>query len=146
MASGNDFYDDIYLDILEENPTYPIIMPLPYNENSSLVSNVEQMFQYLLRALRRKDRILSLVNAYYIGQVLDERPKKPSERTSCYHVLTAHYITTCTRIYTIFSILGVEQLYRSKRMKVAYFKKISAKEVRKLTEEATNKFSQELDN
>jgi len=40
----------------------------------------------------------------------------------------------------------VEQLYRSKRMKVAYFKKISAKEVRKLTEEATNKFSQELDN
>ena len=146
MASGNDFYDDIYLDILEENPTYPIIMPLPYNENSSLVSNVEQMFQYLLRALRRKDRILSLVNAYYIGQVLDERPKKPSERTSCYHVLTAHYITTCTRIYTIFSILGVKQLYRSKRMKVAYFKKISAKEVRKLIEEATNKFSQELDN
>ena len=72
MASGNNFYDDIYLDILEENPTYPIIMPLPYNENSSLVSNVEQMFQYLLRALRRKDRILSLVNAYYIRQVLDE--------------------------------------------------------------------------
>ncbi len=141
----NSYYQIIHDDLVEADPISPMVMPLPYNENRSLEDNVEQMFQYLFRALKRKDRLLSLVNAYYLGQVLENRPKSPRERSACCRKLTPYYQLCCLRIYTIFEPLGIEQIYRTRQAKVNFFRKINEAEVRRLSEEAVDRFSQEFE-
>ena len=64
-------YQAIYDDLLETKPLNPIVLPHTYDNNVNLRKNVENMYRYLLRSARKKDHLMILVNAYYIGQVLE---------------------------------------------------------------------------
>jgi hypothetical protein len=136
-------------DLVAINPTSPLVLPDPYQENKVLDDNIGKMFQYLQRMLRRKDRIMSLAIAYYIGQAIECRSTTTVDRTLCYRKLTPYYKDCCLRIYTIFEPLGVEQIYRTKEVTVGLFRKIKKKDVDQLITTAMNemndRFSQELE-
>jgi hypothetical protein len=92
------------------------------------------MFNCLLRALRRKDRIMALVNAYYIGQAMDCRAS-PAERHICNQQLSVYYRQSCVRVFNLFEPLGVEQIYRTKKTKFWMFRGLKANEYQKLLRE-----------
>jgi len=122
-------------DLKQRTPEDPIVLGNPYNEDLTIERNVQQIYRHLLRSIRTGDRILSLVNAYYIGEIL-EVTALPHERTSIRRILTVHYVDAIRRLYNTYEPLGVEQLYRTKDLKISHFRKISRENLDRLREEA----------
>lgn len=122
-------------DLKQRTPKDIIVMNNPYDSNLTIERNVQQMYRHLLRSIRTGDRILSLVNAYYIGEIL-EVTALPHERTSIRRILTSHYVEAIRHLYNIYEPLGVEQLYRTKDLKISHFRKISRTNINRLREEA----------
>ena len=107
------YYLKIFADLMEINPPDPLVMPDPYIENRSLTSNV-RMFYHLIRwSITTNDHIRALVNTYYLRYLLDERASTPLERRKCRKILSNHYVISYIRIYKLFVLIGIKQLYRS---------------------------------
>jgi len=131
------YYLKIFADLMELNPPDPLVLLDPYLSNRSLTANV-RMFYHLIRwSITTNDRIGTLVNAYYLGYLLEERASTPLERRKCRKLLTKHYIITCTRIYKLFYIIGIQQIYRTQRTLFWMFRKITRAEFCQLLQEAT---------
>jgi len=97
------------------------------------------MFYRLIRwSINTNDHIGMLINAYYLGYLLDERASTPLERRKCRKILSNHYVIACTRIYKIFAITGIQQLYRSQRSIFWMFRKITRDEFCQLLQDAAS--------
>jgi hypothetical protein len=129
-------YQAIHDDLLETLPLNPIVLPNTYNENIDLFKNVKNMYGYLVRSARRRDRLTTLANAYYLGQVLEYRTRDNTERNLCGQMLSDHYRGACTQIFRIYEPLGLECLYRSRQARLWMFRKLKKPEVDQLTQEA----------
>ena len=123
---------------MEINPPDPLVMPDPYINNRSLTSNVRMFYRLIRWSINTNDRIGTLVNAYYLGYLLDERASTPVERRKCRKILSKHYVISCTRIYKLFVIIGIQQIYRSQRSIFWMFRKINRAEFCQLLQDATN--------
>ena len=114
-------YNKILKDIRRVTPVDPVIIPDPYDSKLTFKNNVEREYHCLLRSIRSKNRIISLVNAYYLGKMTEERANT-RERTISKRIITKHYADLCRRIFLLFEPLGVEQIYRTKDFKVSYMR------------------------
>ena len=56
-------------------------------------------------------------------------------------MLTAHYIGCCIRIYDLFSIQGIEQIYRTKRCFFWMFRALKRQDYIRLTREAKDLYA-----
>jgi hypothetical protein len=142
-------FNTILAELAETNPLTPITLPNPYQENKNLEENIINMFQYLLRMAKRKERLLTLAIAYYIGEAIEYRPKTPTERTVATQKLTQYYSDCCLRIFEVYEPLGIDQIYRTTEVKLGYFRRIKIGDVKRLgtaaMNEAAARFSQELE-
>ena len=132
------YYLKIFADLMETNPPDPLIMSDPYIDNKSLTSNVRMFYRLIRWSVNTNDRIGTLVNAYYLGYLLDERASTPVDRRKCRKILSNHYIISCTRIYKLFVIIGIQQLYRSQRSIFWMFRKITRDEFCQLLQDAAS--------
>ena len=101
------YYLTIFADLMEINPTNPVVIPDPFMNNRSLTSNVKMFYRLIRWSVNTNDCVGTLVNAYYLGYLLDERASTPVKRRKCRKILSNHYIIACTRIYKIFTITGI---------------------------------------
>lgn len=131
------YYLKIFADLMEKTPVDPMVMPDPYLSNRGLTTNVKMFYRLIRWSINTNDRIGTLVNAYYLGYLLEERASTPLERRKCRKILTNHYIIACTRIYQLFVIVGIQQLYRSQRSIFWMFRKITRAEFCQLLQDAT---------
>ena len=132
------YYLNIFADLMEINPPDPFVMPDPYIDNRSLTYNVRMFYRLIRWSINTNDRVGTLINAYYLGYLLDERTSTPLERRKCRRLLSKHYIIACTRLYKIFVIVGIQQLYRSRRSVLWMFRKITRAEFSQLLQDAAN--------
>jgi hypothetical protein len=132
------YYLNIFADLMEVNPPDPLVMPDPYINNRSLTYNVRMFYRLIRWSINTNDHMGTLVNAYYLGYLLDERTSTPSERRKCRKILSKHYVISCTRIYKIFVIIGIQQLYRSQRSIFWMFRKITRAEFCQLLQDAAS--------
>ena len=130
------YYLNIFSDLLEVNPANPIVMPDPFNEQRSLGTNITMFYRMIRWSLRNNDRLGALVNAYYLGYLLEERATTPLERRKCRRVLTKHYVLSCTRVYALFSLIGIQQVYRSQRSSFWMFRRLTRAEFGQLCDDA----------
>jgi len=122
-------------DLKRTTPENPVILRNSYNDDLTMEINVQRMYRHLLRSLRTGDRILSLVNAYYIGEV-SEVTALPHERTIIKRIVTPYYFEVIRHLYNVYEPLGVEQLYRTKDLRISHFRKISRPKINQLRDEA----------
>jgi len=132
----SQLYLSILADLMEIQPPDPSISSDPYNNNHSLSYNIRMFFRMIRLSLQTNNRIGALVNAYYLGYLLEERATTPKERKQCRKDLTKHYVYACTRLYNVFSILGIQQLYRTQRIDFWSFRLLSKPEYNRLIEDA----------
>ena len=59
---------------LEITPAFP-----PYSTEMDLKKKIQATYRMLLRSTRLKDRIFTLTNAYYLGQLLETEATTPSK-------------------------------------------------------------------
>ena len=139
MVMGQErrqFVNTIRADLLETLPENPFTLPDPYNDNETLEQNVTNLYYQLRESLRTNRRISGLVAAFYLEQYLERRPLTPQERKSCRQLLTTHYVQCCVKIHNLFSIQGIEQIYRTKRTSYWMIRSVNKRDFTQLLNEA----------
>ena len=133
-------YQDVESELLEMTPEDPMEYPPPYGPNMNLPEKFNVTIQAVERAKRLQNRILQLVNVYYLG-VLLEIEAGPAERDRYAQQLTSHYRITAVRLYYLFELPGVKQLMRSKRITLTTIKRLTSQEFQDLVQRSVEIFS-----
>ena len=77
---------------LPDEETQP--MRPPYQADATLTQKVQSTYQTLLHSTRMRNRLLSLINAFYLGQLIDDVTISPAQRTLQMATITKHYCRT----------------------------------------------------
>ena len=130
------YYLPLFTDLLETSPDNPLILPDPYNHASDVQSNVEEFYQQIRWSIRVNDRLTGLMYAYYLGRIFEEKLSSPTLRKNRRSMLSRHYLEACTRVYNLYKIAGLQQLYRTKRTSFWMFRKINQATYNQLLQDA----------
>jgi len=133
---AQQYYLNIFSDLLEADPFEPFLLPDPYDHNLDLRTNIETFYRSIRRSIRTNDRISGLINAYYLGYLFEERLSTPSQRRQYRNVLTKHYLDASIRVYNLYRITGIQQIYRTRRTSFWMFRKITRAVYVQLTHDA----------
>jgi hypothetical protein len=129
---------------LEEQGSVKIILP-PYNEEDEVQQKLNSTFKAMRRAIKLGNRILALVNAFYLGYCIEIVIDTPIDKLMCKNKIPEHYRRIAAKTYLIFEAQGLQQILRTKSTTVAMIQKLNKSSLRKLVNEAAQ-LSQELQN
>ena len=76
------------------------------------------------------------MNLFYLRELL-EIHFDPNECLKGIRLITCYYLFLVTKVYYLFEVLGVEQIYRSKNLTITMLKYLSKPQVLRLSQEAT---------
>src|SRR5215469_14785257 len=130
-----DLFDSILQDlqITEENR---ISILAAHNMEDDPINQVVYLLKQLRRAKSMKNRRETLINAWYIGEVIETKAKDLTERTLCLKKLSPYYQKVVVRLYYIFEFLGVESVGNSRNTTLMMISKISNAQYVALQQEA----------
>ncbi|CAG8852313.1 13450_t:CDS:1, partial [Racocetra persica] len=92
-------------------PNEVTLIPLPFNDSHILVTHVTLIYPLLARAIQLRERINTLVYAYYLGMIFAGATS--AQKRLLRELVTPHYYITALRIYDIFVVVGMAQIYRT---------------------------------
>ena len=133
-----------YLDILEDlrestsNTIFPY--PLPYNEQNTLQQKLMAIQRSIRRAKRLCNRVLILVNTFYLEKLL-ELEVDPFQRVNSLTMLSSYYLLVSVRLYYLFEYLGVEQIMKTHKTTLTKIKRLSNREFLELVNKVLDIFS-----
>ena len=116
--------------ILDEKET-PAILP-PYQTDATLTQKVRLTYQALLRSTRMRNRVLSLVNAFFLGQLIDDVTISPAQRTLQMATITKHYYRTAIRVYHLFENFGVQRIFDTRCLTLTMIRQLKSNEYQAL--------------
>ena len=134
-------YQDILSDLNANSPQEIIEYPPPYETNMSIEEKFKQTRKALSRAKSMNNRILTLVNAYYLGQLLEIETDTERQKEQYARQLTTHYRIVIKRLFYIFETLGVKQIMRTTRTTLTAIRSLSSKEYEDLVLESLRIFN-----
>src|SRR5277367_2221244 len=137
-----NLYQIVYDDLSQTSSTNPILITPPYNQNDDIKQKTKDAFKSLRRAIKVENKILSLVNTFYLGQLM-EVTESSVERTICRNLVSEHYHKIAIKTYYIYEVLGVLQIQRSKFITISIILRLKKLDYKKLINDAVE-FSQEL--
>lgn len=118
------------LAILGESEISPIVPP--YQNDTTFTRKVQLTYQALLRSTRMRNRILSLVNAFFLGQLIDDVTISPAQRTLQMATVTKHYYRTAIRVYHLFENLGVQRIVDTQCLTLTVIRQLKSSEYQAL--------------
>lgn len=123
--------DTIYDDLLETTPEN-VNINLPTMDLTQ-APEIQLMCRYRLlqRATRRRDRQLSLIHAYLLGELLDQTTDR-HQHGFLSNQLSPYYKQACMRTYYLFERTGIEQIMRTKKTTLRSIAKLKANEFKVL--------------
>ena len=134
MMNSENF--DIVLSELQISMTLPDeeIQPMvpPYQTDATITQKVRLIYQTLLRSTRMRNHLLSLVNAFYLGQLIDDVTILPAQRTLQMATITKHYCRTAIRVYHLFENLGVQRIFDTQRLTLTMVRQLKSNEYQAL--------------
>lgn len=107
---------------LEIGPMIPL-----YLEDMDIEEKFLKSYMQLQRSIQLKNRILSLVNAYFVGKILAEI-ESTSERFRMKRKLTKHYSTMTEYTFDLFEP-NPSQIMRTKYLNVQDIRKMKRQEI-----------------
>ncbi|CAI2198765.1 11023_t:CDS:1, partial [Funneliformis geosporum] len=81
----------------------------PYTSDMTLDEKVKRTYHSLLKARRVKNRILILLNAFFLGQLINDDITLAQRILQC-QTMTSHYHQSATRVYHLFETFGTQQI------------------------------------
>jgi hypothetical protein len=132
-----DHYNLVLEDLGRTTPTNPTITPPFYREDDGPEERIKSLTRQMRRAKSNKNRVETLLIAWYIGQILEIHADTPKKRSACLGHLTAHYAKAAVWTYYLFEFLGVEQIARTRYLTLTILtKKLGEPNYNKLKEDA----------
>ncbi|CAB5199873.1 unnamed protein product [Rhizophagus irregularis] len=120
---------------------YAIPYPKPYEDNMNFEEKFRLTNEAVERSKRIGDRILWLVNLFYLGQLLERQSKDNKQRSYYRQQLTEHFRIIVTRMFFLFEYLGVEQIMRTTQITPTMLREISQTEYQRLVTKALEIFN-----
>ena len=105
--------EEIQTELLEIFPTNPGPLLPPYEDGQGNKQKLKLAYQSLRRSIKRKDHLTALVNAYFLGKVLNET-EGPRQEYQLKRELTSHYITMAENAYILFEVDPIQILCTTK--------------------------------
>ncbi|CAG8642077.1 8964_t:CDS:1, partial [Gigaspora rosea] len=112
-------------------PDYVEITLPPFNESHDPLTAVNLTQPLLNRAIRLRNRIKTLVYAFYLGILFAYATS--DQKTHMRRVVSSHYYTTSMKIHDIFSARGIRQIYGTLEVTFYEFRQLTRAEVQQLT-------------
>jgi hypothetical protein len=128
-------YDRILEDLQRDNTITNLDITLQ-NENESPNQQITSLLRQLRRAISRRNRVETLLNAWYIGEVIETKTSSLTERALCMKLLSPYYQKVIVRTYYIFEFLGTEQINRTRNTTLTMISRIGTVQYQNLLEEA----------
>ena len=133
-------YQLILEDLQREGPDDNMTYLPPFNDGMTLDEKFSIITRIMFRAKRVNNRVLFLVNAFYLGEFL-ETLDNLTTRAIYVRKLTQHYYHASVRLYYLYEILGTSQLAKSRNITFNLLFRITKSQLNQLTNEATNIFA-----
>src|SRR5581483_3585957 len=127
-------YTILVEDLLQNTPADVDVAPAPYDLLQTTELQLLSTYQKLQRASRRRNRIMTLVHAYYLGELLETTPNR-TQRSYLNSQITRYYSTVSTRTYSIFSKVGIHQIYRTRSTTLSLIRQLSHSDFIALTQD-----------
>jgi hypothetical protein len=121
-------------DLLQTTPEDVDVTPIPYDFLQSNEIQLVSTYQKLQKASRRRNRILALVYAYYLGELIENMPNR-KQRAYLNSYITEYYSKVSIRTYTIFEKVGISQIYRTRSTNLRLIHRLSHKDYISLTQD-----------
>ncbi len=110
----------------------------PYKADMILSQKVQTTYRALLRSTRMNNRLLSLVNSFYLGQLLEDETLIPAQRTVQVSTITTHYYRIAVRVFYLFEHLGVQRIFGTRSLTLTIIRRLKIAEYQTLIIEALN--------
>jgi hypothetical protein len=127
-------YTILVEDLLQNTPEDVDVAPAPYDLLQTTELQLLNTYQKLQRASRRRNRILTLVYAYYLGELLESIPSR-TQRSYLISQITPYYYQASIRVYSIFVKSGISQIYRTRSTTLRLIRNMSSSDYLSLTQE-----------
>ena len=121
-------YRTILQDLAEEVNLQQTMQDTPYTTNMTNQEKINMTYQCLLRAVRLKQRISTLIFAYFLGQLIE---KKELSKRKIKQIVTEHYYVIAIRTFYIFEF-NPQQIYVTKIMNIGNIRKLIQHEFKQL--------------
>jgi hypothetical protein len=118
-------------DIQETYPIEGMIVP-PYTDEMDREQKIKISYQNLQRSIRLKQRIIALMNAYFLGRLLSEI-ESTTERFVIKRKLTKHYQTMVDNTFDLFEFRP-SQILRTKVISVQAIRVMKHSQILELRE------------
>ena len=128
-------YDRILEDLRRDNTITSLNITMQ-NEDNMPSQQINSLLRQLRRAVSRRNRVETLLNAWYIGEVIETKTSTLTERALCMKLMIPYYQKVVIRTYYIFEFLGTEQINRSRNTTLTMISRIGTKQYQALLEEA----------
>jgi hypothetical protein len=106
-------YAILVQDLIQSTPENVDVTPAPYDLLQTCELQTLTTYQKLQRSARRRDRIMTLTYAYYLGEILENIPNR-SHRSYLNSQITKYYSLASRRTYLLFEKTGIQQIYRTR--------------------------------
>ena len=122
-------FNTILQDLLVENNTNLELQAPPYSENMDMKLKIKATFTCLIKSLKLKHRISSLIFAFHLGKLIES---KELTKRDCRKIISEHFWIIAIRTYYIFEV-NPNQIYATTETTTAMIRKLSQQEFRRLT-------------
>jgi hypothetical protein len=99
-------------------------------KESDIEEKVRVTLASLLEAKRMKDQILTILNAYYLGEILEKSPFH--QKTQLKRLISLHYYEVSIRAYYLFRTIGKEQIHVLDGVTLTSIRKLNDQHFRQL--------------
>ena len=128
-------FTDIFMDIQQTLPEEITLPPPPYSNESDFKEKFTATYQSLMRSIHLRDRLLALVNSFFLGQLLNQL-QTPGARIAYKKKMTVHYATMVENTFDIFEHCPI-QIMRTTELNVQIIKKLKKNQVLELRDAIT---------
>jgi hypothetical protein len=131
-----DNYESIKEDLSQILPREPLLAVPLYDATESATQQIKFLLKQLRRAKSTNNRKEMLLNAWYIGEIIETHVETLLERSLCMKLLSPYYQKVVIRTYYIFEFLGTSQIVRSQWTTLTMISKLKQTQYRLLQQEA----------
>jgi hypothetical protein len=129
--------DDLLRPVSEEEMEYDP----PYDQGSTLEEKFTLTLKALSRAKRFHNRPLQLLNAYFLGQLLETKTESHIQRNYYARRLSTHYRLTAVKAFIIFESFGPRKIMNTAKTSLTTIRQLSMEEYHDLVIEAQRIFN-----
>ena len=103
-----------------------------YTKNMLYTEKVKCTYQALLRVRHMKNCVWILINAFFLGKLLNDDDITLAQRTLQSQTITTHYYQCSTRVYFFFENLGSKQILNTCFLTLTWIRRLKSHEYQDL--------------